>query len=138
VLLPERAEHYTHCTRRECREQHARPLTITAVAMNKAAWTKAQQELGLISSARGMRPDEIAERPAGNSRVQQGGRGEDQDGAGLGFADGSWRQQQAEVAVADPARLQDLPERIRAKLVHRPTPAFLHGCSGNQATRSTR
>jgi hypothetical protein len=56
--------------------------------------------------------------------VQQGGRGEDQDGGGLGFAGGSWRQQQAEVAVADPARLQDLPERIRAKLVHRPTPAF--------------
>ena len=57
--------------------------------------------------------------------MQQGGRGEDQDGAGLGFADGSWRQQQAEVAVADSARLQDLPERIRAKLVHRSTPAFL-------------
>jgi len=61
----------------------------------------------------------------GDPRAQQRGRGDDHDGAGLGFAGGSWRQQQAEVAVADPARLQDLPERIRAKLVHCPTPAFL-------------
>jgi hypothetical protein len=61
----------------------------------------------------------------GDPRVQQRGRGEDQDGAGLGFAGGSWRQQQAEVTVGDPARLQDLPERIWAKLVHCPAPAFL-------------
>jgi hypothetical protein len=45
--------------------------------------------------------------------MQQGGRGDDQDGAGLGFAGGSGRQQEAEVAVGDPIRLQDLAERVR-------------------------
>jgi hypothetical protein len=58
----------------------------------------------------------------GNPGVQHGGRGEDQDGAGLGFTGGSWRQQQAEVAVGDPTRLQDLAERVRAELVHCPPP----------------
>jgi hypothetical protein len=62
--------------------------------------------------------------------VQQRGRGDDQDGAGLGFAGGSWGQQQAEVAVGDPARLQELPEHIRAKLVHCPAPAFLASMLG--------
>ena len=36
-LHPERAEKYNYCTRRECREQNAKPLTIAAVAVNKAA-----------------------------------------------------------------------------------------------------
>ena len=36
-LHPERAERYEYCTRRECREQNAKPLTIAAVAVNKAA-----------------------------------------------------------------------------------------------------
>src|SRR5829696_744 len=36
-LHPERAEKYSYCTRRECREQNATPLTIAAVAVNKAA-----------------------------------------------------------------------------------------------------
>ena len=36
-LHPERAEKYSYCTRRECREQNAKPLTIAAVAVNKAA-----------------------------------------------------------------------------------------------------
>jgi hypothetical protein len=36
-LHPERAEKYAYCTRRECRERNARPPTIAAVAMNKAA-----------------------------------------------------------------------------------------------------
>jgi hypothetical protein len=49
-----------------------------------------------------------------NPRVQQRGRGDDQDGAGLGFAGGSWRQQQAEVAVGDPAGLQGLAEGVGA------------------------
>ena len=124
-LHPERAEKYDYCTRRECREENARPLTIAAVAVNKAAdeylvlnerteedlaagkyqdqrksasvagaparrgtptprtgtrparrrparrapapprrpsWSKSQEDLALIYSARGMRPDEIAER----------------------------------------------------------------------------
>jgi DNA-binding CsgD family transcriptional regulator len=120
-LHPERAEKYDYCTRRACREENARPRTIAAVAVNKAAdqylvlderarqdlaagkyqdqpksssvtdgparkrartapagarptrrpparqrprrtWTKAQEDLALIYSARGMRPDEIAER----------------------------------------------------------------------------
>jgi DNA-binding CsgD family transcriptional regulator len=120
-LHPERAEKYDYCTRRECRERNARPPTIAAVAVNKAAdqylvlddraredlaagryqdqrksasvaerplregarlpspgprsarrtraprpgrrpWTRAQEELALIYSTRGMRPDEIAER----------------------------------------------------------------------------
>jgi DNA-binding CsgD family transcriptional regulator len=120
-LHPERAEKYDYCTRRECRERNARPLTIAAVGVNKAAdqylvlndraredlaagryqdqrkssvvtdgpanrrarlpaagprsarrppaprpqrrsWTKAQEDLALIYSDRGMRPDEIAER----------------------------------------------------------------------------
>jgi DNA-binding CsgD family transcriptional regulator len=120
-LHPERAEKYDYCTRRECRERNAKPLTIAAVAVNKAAdqflvlddrakeelaagryqdqrksssvtdgpqtddirlpragrrpvrrpaapqrrrrsWSRSQQELALIYSARGMRPDEIAER----------------------------------------------------------------------------
>jgi hypothetical protein len=120
-LHPERAKKYDYCTKRECRERNARPLTIAAVAVNKAAdqymvlneqareelaagkyqdqrksssvadgpprrrartpsagarsgrrtpapqppprsWSKSQEELALIYSARGMRPDEIAER----------------------------------------------------------------------------
>jgi DNA-binding CsgD family transcriptional regulator len=121
-LHPERAEKYDYCTKRECRERNARPPTIVAVAVNKAAdqylvldertrgdlaagryqdqrksasvadervtlkevrppgsaarparrprtprravapWTKSQQDLALIYNARGMRPDEIAEK----------------------------------------------------------------------------
>ena len=120
-LHPERAEKYDYCTRRECRERNARPLTIAAVGVNKVAdqylvlneraredlaagryqdqrksssvtggapgkairapaagarrarrtpdpqparpsWSKAQEDLAVIYSARGMRPDEIAER----------------------------------------------------------------------------
>jgi DNA-directed RNA polymerase subunit N (RpoN/RPB10) len=120
-LHPERAEKYTYCTKRECREQNAKPLTIAAVAVNKAAdqylvlndqakedlaagryqdqrksssvtdgprpkrastpsparqptrrpstpqperrsWTRSQEDLALIYSTRGMRPDEIAQR----------------------------------------------------------------------------
>ena len=36
-LHPERAEKYDYCTKRECPEQNARPLTIAAVGVNKAA-----------------------------------------------------------------------------------------------------
>jgi DNA-directed RNA polymerase subunit N (RpoN/RPB10) len=36
-LHPERAEKYDYCTSRACREENARPLTIAAVAVNKAA-----------------------------------------------------------------------------------------------------
>ena len=36
-LHPERAEKYDYCTKRECRERNAKPLTIAAVAVNKAA-----------------------------------------------------------------------------------------------------
>jgi DNA-directed RNA polymerase subunit N (RpoN/RPB10) len=120
-MHPERAEKYTYCTKRECREQNAKPLTIAAVAVNKAAdqylvlndqakedlaagryqdqrksssvtdgprpkrarapsptrqptrrpstpqperrsWTRSQEDLALIYSTRGMRPDEIAQR----------------------------------------------------------------------------
>ena len=120
-LHPERAEKYDYCTRRECRERNARPLTIAAVAVNKAAdqyvvldeqarqdlaagkyqdqrksasvtdgparratrtppagtrsarrppapqrqrrsWSRSQEDLALIYSARGMRPDEIADK----------------------------------------------------------------------------
>ena len=120
-LHPERAEKYNYCTKRECREENARPVTLAAVAVNKAAdqylvlnerarddlaagkyqdqrksssvtelsagrgtrapsarvrparrapapqprrpsWSKAQEDLAMIYSARGMRPDEIAER----------------------------------------------------------------------------
>jgi hypothetical protein len=122
-LHPERAEKYDYCTRRECREQNAKPLTIAAVAVNKAAdqylvvddrtkadlaagkyqdqrksssvtdgrpprrlpatrttaarrrpaarkpaepgrpaWTRSQEDLAGIYSAKGMRPDEIAGR----------------------------------------------------------------------------
>jgi DNA-binding CsgD family transcriptional regulator len=122
-LHPERAEKYSYCTKRACREENAKPLTIAAVGVNKAAdhymvlddraredlaagnyqdqrksssitgersrggaripsagarakparrapsrqaarpsWTRAQEELALIYSDRGMRPDEIAGR----------------------------------------------------------------------------
>jgi DNA-directed RNA polymerase subunit N (RpoN/RPB10) len=120
-LHPERAEKYDYCVKRECREQNAKPLTIAAVAVSKAAdqylvlneqakedlaagkyqdqrkspsvtdgpqrqrasagsparkptrrqptprpprpsWTRSQEDLALIYSTRGMRPDEIAER----------------------------------------------------------------------------
>lgn len=120
-LHPERAEKYDYCTKRECRERNAKPLTIAAVAVNKAAdqylvldeqaqedlaagryadqrksssvteapapkgrrtpsaaarsarpapapqrrprpWSRSQEDLALIYSERGMRPDEIAER----------------------------------------------------------------------------
>jgi DNA-binding CsgD family transcriptional regulator len=36
-LHPERAQKYDYCTKRACREQNARPLTIAAVGVNKAA-----------------------------------------------------------------------------------------------------
>jgi hypothetical protein len=121
-LHPERAEKYDYCTKRECRERNARPPTIVAVAVNKAAdhylvlnertredlasgkeqdqrksssvtdggsrlrgarapgavtrsvrrapasrkpdrsWSRSQQDLALIYHARGMGPDEIAEK----------------------------------------------------------------------------
>jgi DNA-binding CsgD family transcriptional regulator len=120
-LHPERAERYSYCAKRECREENAKPLTIAAVAVNKAAdqylvlndqaredlaagkyqdqrksssvsdgprhrrasagsparrptrrrptpqpprpsWTRSQEDLALIYSTQGMRPDEIAER----------------------------------------------------------------------------
>ena len=120
-LHPERAEKYDYCTKRECREQNARPLTIAAVGVNKAAdqylvlnerakedlaagryqdkrkssavtdgprraaprtppvavrpgrrtpapqpqratWSRSQEDLALIYSERGIRPDEIADR----------------------------------------------------------------------------
>jgi hypothetical protein len=122
-LHPERAEKYNYCTKRACREENAKPLTIAAVGVNKAAdhymvlndraredlaagkyqdqrksssitgersrdgarippaakpvrrtpagrtparpaWTKAQEDLALIYSDQGMRPDEIASRRA--------------------------------------------------------------------------
>ena len=124
-LHPERAEKYNYCTSRACREENAKPLTIAAVGVNKAAdhymvlndparedlaagkyqdarksssitgerarggtripaaarparrtpagrtparqpasssWTRAQEELALIYSNQGLRPDEIASR----------------------------------------------------------------------------
>ena len=36
-LHPERAEKYDNCTKRECREQNAKPLTVVSVGVNKAA-----------------------------------------------------------------------------------------------------
>ena len=36
-LHPERAEKYDYRTKRACREQNAKPLTIAAVGVNKAA-----------------------------------------------------------------------------------------------------
>ena len=36
-MHPERAEKHDYCTKRECRERNAKPLTIAAVAVNKAA-----------------------------------------------------------------------------------------------------
>jgi hypothetical protein len=36
-LHPERAEKYNYCTKRECREQNAKPLTVVSVGVNKAA-----------------------------------------------------------------------------------------------------
>jgi hypothetical protein len=56
--------------------------------------------------------------------VEQPSRGEDQDRAGLGLASRSWRQEQAEVTVGDPAGRQRLAERVGAELVHCPYPAF--------------
>jgi hypothetical protein len=50
--------------------------------------------------------------------ADEGAGANDQDGAGLGFASGPWGQQQAEVAVSDPAGRQDLAERVGAELIH--------------------
>jgi hypothetical protein len=61
----------------------------------------------------------------GNSGVQQRAGANDEDGAGLELASGGWWEEQAEVAVGDPARFQDLAESIRAELVHCPPPAPL-------------
>ncbi|HEX7269002.1 MAG TPA: hypothetical protein VF256_16480, partial [Streptosporangiaceae bacterium] len=36
-LHPERAEKYDYCTKRECREQNAKPLRVVTVGVNKAA-----------------------------------------------------------------------------------------------------
>ena len=36
-LHPERAEKYDYCTKRECRERNAEPLTVVSVGVNKAA-----------------------------------------------------------------------------------------------------
>jgi hypothetical protein len=66
--------------------------------------------------------------------MQQRGRGDDQGGAGLGFAGGSWRQQQAEVAVGDSAGLQDLAEGVGAELVHCPPPPSSPWTLRDQAT----
>jgi hypothetical protein len=50
--------------------------------------------------------------------MQQRSRGDDQHRAGLGLASGSWRQEQAEVAVGDPAGFQLFAERVGAELIH--------------------
>jgi hypothetical protein len=52
-----------------------------------------------------------------HGRMQQRGRRHYQHPARLGVMVG-WVQAQAEVAVRHPARLQDLPERVGAKLCH--------------------
>jgi hypothetical protein len=44
-------------------------------------------------------------------------------------------QQQAEIAVGDPARLQDLAERVGAELVHFRLPPFSRWTLRDQATR---
>ena len=36
-LHPERAEKYDYCTKRECRERNAKPMTVVSVGVNKAA-----------------------------------------------------------------------------------------------------
>jgi hypothetical protein len=122
-LHPERAEKYDYCTRRECREENSKPLTVVSVGVNKAAdqylvlnertrddlaagkyqdqrksasvtgqrpgpnpvpaaraastrrarrvdaptpprhsWSKSQLDLALVYNARGMSPEEIAEK----------------------------------------------------------------------------
>lgn len=67
-LHPERTEKYDYCSKRACREQNARPLRIAAAGVNKAAdqylllSERAKEDLALIYSAKGTRPDEIAER----------------------------------------------------------------------------
>jgi hypothetical protein len=66
--------------------------------------------------------------PAGwDTRGCISGRGDDQDGADLGFASRAWWQQ-AEVAVGDPAGLQDLAVDVGAELCH-----WLYSCAGGWA-----
>jgi hypothetical protein len=69
----------------------------------------------------GVPGEELVDHAAGRlgyPRVQQRGRGDDQDGAGLELAGGSWGQQQTEVAVGDPAGLQDLAVGVDVELPH--------------------
>jgi hypothetical protein len=61
---------------------------------------------------------ELASGGLGNAGMQQRGRGDDEDGAGLGFAGWGWGELSAEVAVADPAGLEELAEGVGAKLRH--------------------
>jgi hypothetical protein len=87
--------------------------------------TQLRREVGhkhqLIRQALGVAGEQRIDQVAGrlwNTWVQQRSRDDHQDGAGLGLANRSWRQQQAEVAVGHPARLQRLAERAGAELVH--------------------
>jgi hypothetical protein len=68
--------------------------------------------------------------------VQQRDGPEDQDCAGRGLADGRRREQQAEVAVGDPARLKDLAEpSTLGPSRSTPASAFVAVDAADQATR---
>jgi hypothetical protein len=82
------------------------------------------QERKLAELPVGMAGDQLVEQAAGrlgDAGVEQRGRGDNQDAAGLGLAGRGWGQQQAEVAVGNPAGLQGLAERVGAELVHLPS-----------------
>jgi hypothetical protein len=64
----------------------------------------------------------------------QRGRGDDQHGAGLKLAGGRRWEEQAEVAVGDPARLQDLAVGVGAELCYW-LPLAAGGWMGYRATR---
>jgi hypothetical protein len=82
----------------------------------------------LAGLAFGVAGEQLVDQAAGrlgDQRVQQRAGADDQDRAGLGLASGRWGQQQAEVIVGDPARFQDLAERLGAELVHSLLPPSL-------------
>ena len=90
-----------------------------------ASQVKVNQKYHLARHSFGVPGEHLVHQAVGRlgyPRVHQSGWDDDQDGARLGLVSRALRQQQAEVAVGDPARLQDLAERVRAELVHCPPP----------------
>lgn len=111
-LHPERAEKYGYCMSRECQEKNAKPLTMVAVGVNKAA----EQYMLLDEQTK----DELAS-----------GKYHDQRRGSFGTSVASAAAAEARATAEAPARHTPAPPKRRA-----PTPAPARRVTRQPWTRS--